>query len=209
MNKTRLFLVIAFVLGAGAVAVTYPLWSPYFIDDVVDDPFPMLTEDERDQIEALPQEQQDALVQMMDEAAEMARSAIEDPVEVSADQQTMPEGMPDEPIILRQGNFIDIDVIHGAEGVATVYELEDGSRVLRFEEFRSTNGPDLHVILSTHPDPRSRSQVGDDYIDLGELRGNVGNQNYTISADVDLSEYNSVVIYCLPFHVVFSTATLN
>lgn len=209
MNKTRLFLVIAFVLGAGAVAVTYPLWSPYFIDDVVDDPFPMLTEDERDQIEALPQEQQDALVQMMDEAAEMARSAIEDPVEVSADQQTMPEGMPDEPIILRQGNFIDIDVIHGAEGVATVYELEDGSRVLRFEEFRSTNGPDLHVILSTHPDPRSRSQVGDDYIDLGELRGNVGNQNYTISADVDLSEYNSVVIYCLPFHMVFSTATLN
>jgi hypothetical protein len=50
--------------------------------------------------------------------------------------------------------------------------------------------------------------VGSDYIDLGFLKGNIGDQNYDLPAGVDLSQYNSVVIYCLPFHVVFSTATL-
>ena len=39
--------------------------------------------------------------------------------------------------------------------------------------------------------------------------GNLGNQNYEIPAGVDLSEYQGVVIYCVPFHVVFATATLS
>ncbi len=51
--------------------------------------------------------------------------------------------------------------------------------------------------------------MGADMIDLGSLKGNVGDQNYEIPADVDLSEYQSIVIYCQPFHVVFSIATLN
>ena len=51
--------------------------------------------------------------------------------------------------------------------------------------------------------------VGDDYVHLGALKGNIGNQNYEIPAEVDLSEYKSVVIYCVPFHVVFATATLS
>jgi hypothetical protein len=41
------------------------------------------------------------------------------------------------------------------------------------------------------------------------LKGNIGSQNYEIPADVDVSQYQSVVIYCMPFHVVFSTATLG
>ena len=208
MNKLYGFIAGAFFLGAVATALTYPLWSPYFIDEVVDDAFPTLSDDQRDQIADLPEEQQEALTQMMDEAEQMAVSAIEEPVTVPEEEQAMPDGMPTEPFILAQGSFIDIDVIHGAEGTATIYQLEDGSHVLRFEGFRSTNGPDLHVILSSDPDPRSRSQVGDNHIDLGALRGNVGNQNYVIPADVDLTQYSSVVIYCVPFHVVFSTATL-
>lgn len=47
------------------------------------------------------------------------------------------------------------------------------------------------------------------FLDLGELKGNVGSQNYEIPAGTDLSIYNSVVIYCQPFHVVFATATLT
>ena len=46
------------------------------------------------------------------------------------------------------------------------------------------------------------------YLDLGKLKGNRGNQNYPIPADVDISIFNSVVIYCKPFAVVFSVATL-
>ena len=209
MNKLYGFITGAFFLGAVVTALTYSLWSPYFIDEVVDDPFPMLSDDQRDQIADLPQDQQVALAQMMDEVEQMAVSAIEDPITVPEEEQAMPDGMPPEPFILSQGTFIEIDVIHGAEGSATIYQLEDDSRVLRFENFRSTNGPELHVILSSHADPRSRGQVGDNYIDLGALRGNVGNQNYAIPDDIDLSQYNSVVIYCVPFHVVFSTATLD
>jgi hypothetical protein len=63
--------------------------------------------------------------------------------------------------------------------------------------------------LTKHPAPADRSDVGEDYLDLGSLKGNQGNQNYEIPEGVDLSEYNGVVIYCLPFHVVFATATLT
>jgi hypothetical protein len=52
-------------------------------------------------------------------------------------------------------------------------------------------------------------EVGEDQVELGQLKGNVGNQNYEIPAEIDLSLYQSVVIYCLPFQVVFSTATLD
>ena len=47
------------------------------------------------------------------------------------------------------------------------------------------------------------------YIDLGKLKGNIGNQNYPIPADLDLSPGGSVVIYCVPFHVIFSVASLQ
>ncbi len=67
----------------------------------------------------------------------------------------------------------------------------------------------LHVILTENPAPRSRADVGETYIDLGSLKGNIGNQNYEIPADVDLSTYKGVVIYCMPFHVVFATASLD
>jgi hypothetical protein len=101
------------------------------------------------------------------------------------------------------------DSFHQGSGQATIYQLPEGGHVLRFEEFDVTNGPDLHVILVKNPSPVSSADVGDDYIDLGSLKGNIGNQNYDIPAGVDLSQYQSVVIYCVPFHVVFATATQN
>jgi hypothetical protein len=138
-------------------------------------------------------------------AATMAAAAATSVAVPEADQ-AMPE-MTD-PVIVSSGSFIRIDAIHGAEGTATIYQLPDGARVLRFEDFHSTNGPDLHVILSADPDPRTHDALGENYLELGRLKGNVGNQNYDIPTEVDLSLYQSVVIYCVPFQVVFSTATL-
>ncbi|MDH3600540.1 MAG: DM13 domain-containing protein [Candidatus Tectomicrobia bacterium] len=57
--------------------------------------------------------------------------------------------------------------------------------------------------------PADRSEVKPDYMDLGSLKGNIGSQNYPIPAETDIVPFKSVVIYCMPFHVVFSTATLN
>lgn len=109
---------------------------------------------------------------------------------------------------LARGAFVDADSFHKGSGTALI--VQDGAqRVLRFEDFQVTNGPDLYVYLAKHPQPRSRQEVAQGYVSLGKLKGNIGPQNYAIPGDVDLTRYRSVVIYCQPFHVVFSTATLE
>lgn len=103
------------------------------------------------------------------------------------------------------GTFTDADAAHKGSGTATIYQQSE-ELVLRLQDFSVTNGPDLHVLLSTSPNPAD--DMGD-YIDLGELKGNIGDQNYNIPAGTDLSQYQSIIIYCQPFHVVFSTALLG
>ena len=111
---------------------------------------------------------------------------------------------------LAMGSFKDADAFHRGSGTATIYRTPDGSEVLRLEDLNVTNGPALHVVLSTHPDPERSEQVKQEgYVDLGDLKGNRGNQNYPIPAGVDTSVHKSVVIYCYPFAVVFSVATLE
>ena len=86
----------------------------------------------------------------------------------------------------------------------------DGSHVLRLENLDVPNGPDLHVILTPHEDAESRDDVHvTGYIYLGKLKGNQGNQNYEIPDAVDVASQGSVVIYCKPFHVIFSVAPLQ
>lgn len=109
---------------------------------------------------------------------------------------------------LARGSFTDADSFHKGSGLARV--VRDGSgRALRLEDFRVTNGPDLYVYLAAHAQPRSREDVDQGFVNLGRLKGNIGAQTYEIPADVDLARYRSVVIYCLRFHVIFSTATLT
>ena len=82
--------------------------------------------------------------------------------------------------------------------------------MLRLEDFRATNGPDLHVLLSPAADPASRDELQTaGYVGLGKLKGNIGNQNYEIPANIDPNAQGSVIIYCMPFHVIFSVAPLS
>ncbi len=115
----------------------------------------------------------------------------------------------DDPELISTGQFVGADDFHQGSGSVGLYRLADGSHVLRFEEFEVTNGPDLHVLLSAHPKPENRSDVMQGYLDLGKLKGNIGNQNYEIPLGTDLSGFQSVVIYCQPFHVVFASADLS
>ena len=102
-----------------------------------------------------------------------------------------------------------VDAIHTGAGTATIYQLPDGRRILRFEGFTVTNGPDLFVYLSGHPEPRSSGELHEIAdIEIARLKGNVGDQNYELPADLDLAQFQSVVIYCKRFATVFSTATL-
>ncbi|MEM7347087.1 MAG: DM13 domain-containing protein [Chloroflexota bacterium] len=197
-------IIVALIVCAGVAAAGWYLASPLFIDDVVEEEFPF----------EMPSEEK--LAEMTDEELAAMEAEV---LAASADMpdEVMEEPMPEEaasaePIIVAQGQFQDADSFHQGSGSATIYQLADGSHVLRFEDFEVTNGPDLHVLLSTAggsgPTPSGRSDIGE-YIDLGSLKGNIGSQNYEIPVDVDLSQYQSVVIYCMPFHVVFSTAGLG
>jgi Electron transfer DM13 len=101
------------------------------------------------------------------------------------------------------GNFVGVnDGIHNAEGLAKVIVLDEGNRILRLENFRATNGPDLYVYLSTD---RSAS----DFVSLGRLKGNIGNQNYEIPEGTDLSKYGTALIWCRAFSVLFGSAELK
>ena len=115
-----------------------------------------------------------------------------------------------EVVKVKEGSFKDADAFHRGSGQATIYTTPEGGHLLRLENLEVTNGPALHVILSPHEDPdRAEGVKQPGYVDLGDLKGNRGNQNYAIPAGTDVSIFNSVVIYCKPFSVVFSVATLR
>jgi hypothetical protein len=205
-----MFGIILVVVGA---AITFPLWSPLFIDRVVDEPLPGLTADQQTFAQALPEEQRIMLADMAQDNPAMMRDTVsammEDDTQITEPMPTMAAtAETTEPVALLSGMFSGFDAIHYGEGRATVYELPDGSRILRFEDFDIGNGPDLYVYLTTER-PTSISESFGDFIDLGALKGNIGNQNYTIPAGTDLTLYNTVVIYCRPFQVNFVVAPLN
>ena len=128
----------------------------------------------------------------------------------SATPTPTPTPPPGVAVKLKVGEFMDQDSIHRGSGTAIIYRGPDGSLLLRLENFSVTNGPDLHVYLSPHANPDRGGQVrATGYVDLGELKGNRGNQNYAIPAGVDIGIQQSVVIYCVPFSVVFSVAMLQ
>jgi hypothetical protein len=149
----------------------------------------------------------------MDEMPESERQALATEVMGTAaamPTKSMEEDMPagEQPRPLRSGTFVGADSSHQGSGTATIFELPDKGLLLRLEDFTVTNGPDLHVLLAVGLAPTGRDDLGE-YVDLGSLKGNIGNQNYEIPAELVLDAYQSVVIYCVPFHVVFSTATLT
>jgi Electron transfer DM13 len=106
------------------------------------------------------------------------------------------------------GEFIDLE--HATTGTALVLELEDGSRFLRLEDLHTSNGPDLRVVLTDRP-LSDDWHVWDDgeLVDLGPLKGNIGSSNYEIPADLDLSRFETAVVWCRRFSVGFGVAPLD
>jgi hypothetical protein len=101
-------------------------------------------------------------------------------------------------------------VAHPTSGTATVYQLADGTRVLRFTDFKTSNGPDVHVYLVAADDASdSESVTKAGFVDLGSIKGNIGDQNYMLGADVDLSKYRAVSVWCKRFSVNFGAAALS
>ncbi len=112
--------------------------------------------------------------------------------------------------VVATGAFRDADRAHQGTGTATLVALPGGGHEIQLTEFEVTNGPDLEVWLSDHPDPAKSSDVSDGaWVALGQLKGNVGDQAYAVPAGTDISAYKSVVIWCEQFGVLFSPAALS
>ena len=208
----RFRFVLVTLVGLIAAAVwTFPSWRGYFRDTRVNEAFPGLALDLQDEFLSLPEDERQALFDLRDEdpdmALEMAQVAVQGAESAPEDEQEM--GEMETATVLSSGSFIEIDALHWGQGTASIYQLPDQSRVLRFQDYSSARGGDVHVYLSRDPEPRTAVEVGLDFLDLGSLKGNIGNQNYNLPANLDLSRFQSVVVFCRQFNTVITSANLR
>ena len=197
MSRPLIITILIVVLAIGAYFA-----SPLFFDRTVDEDFDIYLPAGGLDMEAVMEMPEEKRVSMKGEIMDAAANSPD-----SSASEPMPENAPE---LIGQGQFRDADAIHKGTGTASIYRLPDGRHVLRFEDFRTTNGPALVVYLAGHPDPGSAADVKDGgFLSLGKLKGNVGNQNYEIPADADIADFRSVVIWCELFDVLFSPAGLK
>ena len=193
-KKPALTIAIVAVVVVAIGAFAWWLLSPLLFDKTVEEEFPLA------QAATVPEGMTRGDVEMT--MATMAK--MDSPAE-----EAMPDEMAESGTV-KTGQFRDADRFHRGSGTATIHRLPDGSHVLRLETLDVTNGPALVVILSPHPNPSSSADVHQTgYVELAKLKGNKGNQNYPLPDGVDPATFNSVVIYCKPFKVVFSVAPLG
>lgn len=192
----RLALALMAVAFAG---IAWWLGAPLFLDEEVNEEFPMSAS------AVIPDTMDRAEVEAL-----MVRMAAETHETIEPMPTPEAPNAPNAPTAIRAGRFRDVDRLHRGSGSATIYRLADGGHVLRLDDFEVTNGPDLRVLLAVHPDPMSRTELdAGGYVELAPLKGNVGSQNYVIPGDILIEDHGSVVIYCRPFHVLFSVAPLS
>jgi hypothetical protein len=186
MKKSLMIILGVLIVGSiSAFAL-----SPYFIESTIDEELPS-----------------GVLIQPKMNDEKMSETMEEERMSETMEEERMSETMEEErmktPVISYSGVFVGVgDGIHDAQGKAYTIPLDDGMNVLRLENFKSTNGPDLYVYLSTDKD-------ASEFINLGKLKANNGNQNYEIPNEVNLAEYNQVLIWCKAFGVLFGSAEIS
>ena len=197
LPSKKVQLIVGAIVAIPVIAFAWWLVSPLFLSKTVVEDFPMSASAQIP--ESMTQSEAEKVMEGM---AKIDMPATEE----------MPEMPPemDEPVAIASGQFRDADSFHKGSGAVTLYRLPTGEGLVRFEGLSVTNGPDLRVLVTAHPDPMTRADVHDsDYTEIGKLKGNKGDQNYDVPADLDLSSIRSIVIYCAPFQVVFSVAPLQ
>ncbi len=190
MNKRAI--IIGIVVAGVAIALGVYTISPLFIMTEVNEPIPAEVASHEFQKFMLMNEEEKEMVMM---GAAQVTSDVDENVAGMSDQEAGVAAIN----VLRSGSFVGVGG-HAADGLANILSV-NGEEYLRFEQFMVTNGPDLHVYLTTSGDVQNG-------VDLGKLKGSKGDQNYILS-NIESENYDTVVIYCQPFHVVFGTAGLS
>ncbi len=197
-----------------ALAFAFPLWQPLLQSETGETSqiAPFLPEDLQDIFAALPPDQQNAYRAIGEvnpnHAAAMLNAAMQPPVAAPPDMEALPSLTG--PVQVGTGEFQRIDPLRWGNGDVTIFQQVDNSKVLRFENFSVANGPGLRLVLSASAAPATLEEMrlNNLDIDLGQIAGTYGNQNYEIPADTDLSQYSSIVIYSPGIEMIYTFAPL-
>ena len=108
-------------------------------------------------------------------------------------------------VLVAKGRFRSLE--HETVGVAQAIQVRGGRRVLTLTRFQTSNGPDLRVYLSAAG--VSQGSAGEAHRDLGELKGNIGDQQYEIPRGLNLDRFSTVLIWCRAFSAGFGAAPLH
>ena len=224
MNKKILIIVVIIVVVV-ALAIPFAIYtiSPLFISNTVNEPLPttaavtskkaasqeyqkFVSMNEQDRINAAKQMNQRQKNTVMIGAAQINNTMNESVVTsqgiINKPQTNAAKAIANVSTI-RTGSFVGAgDGFHNAEGLAKVIPLKDGQSILRLENFKSTNGPNVHLYLAT-------DKTASNFIDIGRVKANNGNQNYNIPVGTDLAKYNTALIWCKDFSVLFGSAQLK
>lgn len=197
---------IAVIIGTAVVGLYYigaPQLSPKVenvlpqaLDQIQNgltyDKFVNMVDTERDAlVQKMPQKTIDLILEEAKKFPTRVSESIQDTAsKISNSTQSI--------IYSKQGPFVGLKG-NDAKGKAVIVSI-GGFSFLRFQDFEITNGPDLHVYMTAEGDVSTG-------IDLGKLKGSIGDQNYALNG-IDLKTYHTVVIYCQPFHLYFAEAKL-
>jgi hypothetical protein len=215
MSSRKTTIIIGIIIAAVAIPLGIYTVSPLFINTEINEPLPIVGNDNNnndDDAAAMQQQFKDFMEMSEEERIEKGQqmSNEERDMIMKAAAQTNGTTVNDNMATIGEdisttysGTFVGVnDGIHNAEGMAKVIRLDDASMILRLENFKATNGPDLYVYLAT-------DKSASDFVDLGRLKGNIGNQNYEIPEGTDFSRYDTVLIWCKAFSVLFGSAELE
>lgn len=199
-GKTKI--IISIIIAAIVIPSIYTI-SPLFLSNVVNEPDPTLAISEFQKYMNLSEEERIEVAKNMTREKAMMIGIMAAKQNTTVDENVTLPVIEQTPNNTLTGTFIGIgDGFHKVEGAAKVIPVESGAQILRLENFKATNGPDLYVYLS-------KDKSASDFINVGRLKGNVGNQNYEIPIGSDLSKYNTVLIWCRAFSFLFGSAQIS
>lgn len=187
MNKTELWIIVALF---ALIPVAWYFISPALDVVEVNETSPLV---EQRPLELLPE---DALYSMNASTRSEFDAAVK---AMKKNESKMNEDEPQSTKIIARGIFQER--VHDVDGTALLIETSTG-KVLRFEDFETVNGPELHIYLSTD---LSNTEI----IDLGKIKATKGNVNYDLPRNTDTAKYKYVLVWCKPFGVLFSYAQLE
>ena len=200
-GKTKI--IISIIIAAIVIPLAIYTISPLFLSNVVNEPDPTLAIFEFQKYMNLSEEERIEVAKNMTREKAMMIGIMAAKQNTTVDENVTLPVIEQTPNNTLTGTFIGIgDGFHNVEGAAKVIPVESGAQILRLENFKATNGPDLYVYLS-------KDKSASDFINVGRLKGNVGNQNYEIPIGSDLSKYNTVLIWCRAFSFLFGSAQIS